>query len=131
MEVPRFSGSIPALTLEINFVYIYLVWSFTLLKKQKTAFWATTCNVVWFEMTYRKLLLLSISKFNAHLSIRLNKISALLKVRLAWSNADSTLLRHAYSTLPYCNTLAIRALTSYNFTRTFDIPSNLQFDLIA
>jgi hypothetical protein len=74
---------------------------------------------------------LSILKFRAHLSILRNKISALAKIRLVWSNADSTLLRHAYSTQPYCNTLATNAFTSYSFTRTFDIPNSLQFDLIA
>ncbi len=70
-------------------------------------------------------------KFNAHLSIRRNKISALEKTRLVCSKADSTLLRHAYTTHPYCSTLATRAFTSCNFTLTFEMPSNLQFDLIA
>ena len=70
-------------------------------------------------------------KFKAHLSIRLNKISAVEKIMFVWSNADSMLLRQAYSTQPYCNTLATKAFTSYNFTLTLDIPSRLQLDLIA
>jgi hypothetical protein len=48
-----------------------------------------------------------------------------------WSNADSTLLRHAYTTHPYCKTLVTSALTNYSFTLTFEIPSSLQFDLTA
>jgi hypothetical protein len=48
-----------------------------------------------------------------------------------WSSADSTLLRHAYTTFPYCSTLATRAFTSYSFTLTFDIPRSLQLDLTA
>jgi hypothetical protein len=82
-------------------------------------------------MTYKKLLLLSISKFNAHLSILLKNISALEKMIFVGSNADSTLLRHAYTTHPYCSTLVTNAFTSYNFTRTFEIPRSLQFDLTA
>jgi hypothetical protein len=65
-------------------------------------------------------------KFNAHLSIRRNNISALEKTKLVCSKADSTLLRHAYTTHPYCNTLDTNAFTSYNFTRMFEIPNNLQ-----
>ena len=45
--------------------------------------------------------------------------------------AVSTLLRHAYTTLPYFNTLDTRSFTNYTFTLTLDIPNNLQFDLIA
>lgn len=82
-------------------------------------------------MTYKKLLLLSISKFNAHLSILLKNISALEKMRFVGSNADSTLLRHAQTTHPYCRTLVTNALTNYNFTRTLEIPNSLQFDLTA
>jgi hypothetical protein len=78
-----------------------------------------------------RLLLLSISKFIAHLSIRRNKISALEKIRFEWSSADSMLLRQAYTTQPYCSTLATSAFTSYNFTRMFEIPKSLQFALTA
>jgi len=48
----------------------------------------------------------------------------LAKIRFVGSNADSTLLRHAYTTHPYCSTLATNAFTNCSFTRTFDIPSN-------
>jgi hypothetical protein len=72
-----------------------------------------------------------ISTFNAHLSIFRKNISAFEKIVFVCSRADSTLLRHAYTTLPYCNTLDTRAFTSYTFTLTFDIPNNLQLDLMA
>ena len=70
-------------------------------------------------------------KFNAHLSIRRNNISALEKTKLVCSKFDSTLLRHAYMTQPYCSTLATRAFTSCGLTLTFEMPSNLQLDSIA
>ena len=41
------------------------------------------------------------------------------------------MLRHAYTTLPYCSTLETSALTNCTFTLTFEIPSSLQLDLIA
>jgi hypothetical protein len=71
------------------------------------------------------------STFNAHLSIYRKNISALEKIKFLCSKADSTLLRHAYTTLPYCSTLETSALTNCTFTLTFEMPSNLQFDLIA
>jgi hypothetical protein len=52
-------------------------------------------------------------------------------MQFVWSSADSTLLKHAYTTLPYCNTLATNAFTNYSLTRTLDIPNSLQFDLTA
>ena len=75
---------------------------------------------------YRKLLLVLNSTFNAHLSIVRIRISALAKTAFVGSNADSTLLRHAYTTQPYCNTLDTSEFINCNLTRTFEIPNILQ-----
>jgi hypothetical protein len=61
---------------------------------------------------YIKLHLVSISKWNAHRSIFLTKISAFAKIRFAGYRTVSTLLRHAYIALPYSNTLHTRELIS-------------------
>jgi hypothetical protein len=82
-------------------------------------------------ITYKKLLRAFISTFNAHLSIYRKNFSALENTKFLCSSADSTLLRHAYTTLPYCITLDTSALTKCTFTLTFEIPSSLQLDLIA
>ena len=105
--------------------------SVMLLKKRNTAFYARTCTVAQLEITYKKLVRVFISTFNAHLSIYLKNISALEKIMFVCSKADSTLLRHAYTTFPYCRTLVTSAFTNYTFTLTFEIPNSLQLDLIA
>ena len=105
--------------------------SVMLLKKRNTAFYARTCTVAQLEITYKKLVRVFISTFNAHLSIYLKNISALEKTMFVCSKADSTLLKHAYTTFPYCRTLVTSAFTNYTFTLTFEIPNSLQFDLMA
>ena len=50
---------------------------------------------------------------------------------LAGDRAVSILLKHAYMTLPYDNTLHTKAFTNYIFTLTLEMPSILQFDLTA
>ena len=69
---------------------------------------------------------MSISKWNAHLSIFLIKISALANIRFAGDKTGSTLLKHAYTTLPYNKTLHTKEFTNYIFTPTFVIPNTLQ-----
>ena len=102
-----------------------------LLKKWKTAFYATTYTVVQFESIYRKLFRVFLSALNAHLSIVRIRTSALEKIMFVGLSADSTLLKHAYTTLPYCNTLDTSAFTNYTFTLTFEIPNILQLVLTA
>jgi hypothetical protein len=105
--------------------------SLIFLKNRKTAFYATTCTVVWLASMYSKLLLKFLSTFNAHLSIVRMKISAFAKIAFVGSSADSTLLKHAYTTQPYCRTLETNAFTNYSLTRMLDIPNILQFILTA
>jgi hypothetical protein len=102
-----------------------------LLKKRKTAFYTTTYTVVWFESIYNILFRVFFSTLRAHLSIVRIRISALAKIAFVGSSADSISLRHAYTTLPYCNTLDTSAFTNYNFTLTFEIPNILQLVLTA
>jgi hypothetical protein len=130
VEHPSKSGSIPELIFPMKSV-IKRGCSDILLKKRNTAFWATTYTVVWLESMYKKLLLVSKSTFRAQRSIFRIRISALAKTVFVGSSADSTLLKHAYTTHPYCSTLDTSALTNCNLTRTFEIPNNLQLDLIA
>lgn len=87
--------------------------------------------MVWLDKTYKKLVLVSTSTFIAHLSIRRNSVSALENIWFVCSSADSTLLRHAYTTQPYYSTLDTRAFTNCNFTLMLEIPKCLQFALTA
>lgn len=66
-----------------------------------------------------------------HLSIFLAKISALENTALFGSNVVSMLLRHAYTTHPYNNTLVTRALIIYILIRILDKPRVLQLVLTA
>ena len=79
----------------------------------------------------KKLFLVLLSTFNAHLSIVRIKISALAKIKFVGSSADSTLLKHAYTMHPYCNTLETSALTTCSFTLILEIPIILQLVLMA
>ena len=67
------------------------------------------------------------STFSAHLNMVRTKISAFAKTVFVGSSTDWTLLRHAYTTQPYCNTLDTNALINCSFTQTLEIPNNLQF----
>lgn len=127
VDTPSKSGSIDELIFCTNLVQ-NLGCSYKLLKNLNTAFWAVTYTVVWFATRYIRLHRVSISKWNAHLSIFLNNTSAFENIKFACDRTVSTLLKHAYITLPYVSTLHTSELTNYILTLTLVIPSSLQFD---
>jgi hypothetical protein len=67
----------------------------------------------------------------AHLSIVRMSISAYANTTFVGSSTGSIFPRHAYTTLPYINTLLTREFINYNLTLMLEIPSSLQFVLTA